>query len=102
MRLRGMKPFHEIDHVGWGFFGVVFLVLVSPITFLTWYYTLDNVEWPVRVLTGVFFSSVCAAVVAFVVNDLLFRRARRRYEAAQKAEKNMQTGGGGKKQKKKH
>lgn len=100
-RFPKLKPLRDLDSVGWGFFGIVFVIIIAPVSFAVWYYTLENVEWPVRVLAGVFLAAVCAAVIAFVVNDALFRRGRRRYEAERKAEKKARAHSG-KKRKKKH
>lgn len=91
-----MKSLKEIESVGWGFFGLCFVLVLAPSIWLVWNYTYDNVAPAVRVLAGFVVASTCAGVIAWVVNDLLHRRNVRRYEAQRqeaRKEKRKQTQG---------
>jgi len=76
----------NVEAVGWKFLGGSFAVLAAPGAWLGWYITNDSMELPGRIFTGLIIAMFTAAVITFVVNDLLHRRNVRRYEASRKSE----------------
>ncbi len=82
-----MKSLREIEYVGWGFFAVLLVVLAGPGIYAALYFTYDIMPMAGRVVIGLVFASVSAAVLTFVVNELLHRRNLRELEKARKEEK---------------
>lgn len=77
-----MKSLKEIEYVGWGFFTIVFFVLLGPGLYLAWTYTYDNVANAfARVALGAFIAMIAAGFVTWPVNEALHRRNLRRAEA---------------------
>lgn len=82
-----MKSLREIESVGWGFFLGCAAVLAGPFIWFTLAITYDTMPMYGRVIIGIMFSFVAAAVVAWLVNDLLHRRNVRRKTAERSRER---------------
>lgn len=80
-----MKALKNIEAVGWVFFLVVFAVSAVPMGWGTWQIT--NAQAPAleRAGLGVVFAALFAAVVAWCVNEILYRRNLHQHEAERKA-----------------
>lgn len=77
-----MKSLKDIEYVGWGFFSIVFAVLLLPGVWVAWTFTYDGVTNAfARVALGAFLALVAAGFVTWPVNELLHRRNIRRAEA---------------------
>jgi len=68
-----MKKFSELDSVSWKFFLVSLAILVGPCIWLTFEYTYDTSTTGMRIGLGVTLASFVAAILTFVVNEILFR-----------------------------
>jgi 1,4-dihydroxy-2-naphthoate octaprenyltransferase len=79
-----MKSLKDIEYVGWGFYSIVFVLLIAPCIYLAWNITYDNIANTYsRVALGALFAFVVAGFVTWPVNELLHRRNIRRQKAEQ-------------------
>jgi hypothetical protein len=76
-----MKSLSKLDSVGWGFWGICFIVFLGPCIYVGWILSNDYVESSVRVLIGITGAAMVAGVISWVVNDQLHRRKMRRIRA---------------------
>lgn len=96
-----MKSLKEIESVGWGFFGICFLVVVAPTVWFVYNGTYDTQTPAVRILMGLVVAGTVAGIIAWAVNEVLHRRNVRRHDAKRAEEKkeNRRKGKGKRKKK---
>lgn len=88
---RLMKEVYDDGAVGWGMWIIVCILCIWPGIELVLAITYDTIPMGGRVATGVFFGGIIAAVITWLMNDILFRLIVRpramAEEAAKKKEK---------------
>lgn len=78
----------RLEAVGWLFWSIAFAVLLGPSIYGAWQVVMDDQEWPIPVGMGVLLAGFLAAIVAWIVNSILYMRNKRLHvEAKRKSKK---------------
>ncbi len=78
-----MKQFKDIESVGWIFWAVCSILLLVPNYFLSGLLLYDNSLGP-RIGLTVGMSAVLGAIIAWVVNEILYRINLSKYKEMKK------------------
>ena len=95
------RQIYDEGSVGWGLWALLFVLFAWPGVALVLSFTYDVTPYPARVASGVFVGAMFAAMVTWLVNDILFRLVvKPRYRAGE-AERKKEKKKGKKKGKRK-
>lgn len=81
-----MKQIKDIESVGWIFWAVCSVLLLVPNYFLSRFLIYDY-SIGARIGLTIGMSAIVGAIIAWVVNDILYRRNLARYKEAKKRER---------------
>lgn len=81
-----MKWLTDIEYVGWIFWGVASIVLIFPNYFLSRYLIYDYSPGA-RIGLTVASSAIMGAILAWIVNEVLYRRQLSKYKENRKKER---------------
>ncbi len=82
------KESFTFDAAGWLFWSVVFVVLVGPLTYLSWNIVYETASRIVPVGMGVVGAAIGAGFISWAVNALVqFRAKKKRVQERKKARK---------------
>jgi hypothetical protein len=81
------KSLKEIDSVGWGFWGIVFVLSLPPCIWVCWKMKAPAVAALIPIGFGVVLAMAVAAFISWPVNMLLQWRDERRRKTARKKTK---------------
>jgi len=84
---RAMKEVYDEGSVGWGMWGIVFLLCIWPGIQGFLYITYDTMPYAGRVAGGVFFGAIFAGFITWIINDILFRLVVRPRAISEEAER---------------
>jgi uncharacterized membrane protein (DUF485 family) len=73
----GKQVREPIVSVGWLFWFIVFVVVLGPAVYLSFQVVDENEAAPIPVGMGVILAGFLAAIVAWIVNAILFQRGKR-------------------------
>ena len=71
------------EAAGWGFWSIVFLILLGPSIYLSFQISYEQSSMLVLVIVGFSIAAFIAGIVTFIVNAILQTRAERFRRAAQ-------------------
>jgi len=72
----------RFDSVGWGFFGIVFLLCIGPCLYYIYENTYESTTTEFRVATALFLAGIAAAIISWITNSILGLIAARRAAGA--------------------
>lgn len=86
------KERFQFDAAGWGFWGIVFAVLLGPSIWGAWHMMYQAQRSAVAVGAGLVVAALGAGVISWAVNAVLQRRQRVQRVAERKKAKKKQRG----------
>ncbi len=76
------------DAAGWGFWGIVFGMLVGPCVFLAWKIKRTQTAWVLPIGVGLLLAALGAGFVSWAVNGVVqYRRKKQRLVERKRAKK---------------
>jgi TRAP-type C4-dicarboxylate transport system permease small subunit len=81
-----MKSFRDLEAVGWIFWLVLLAILAYP-GYLVAKMTTYDTSPAVRILFGIILAMLASGLIAWAVNEIIFRVRKRQYDAQRKVER---------------
>lgn len=81
-----MKSLRDLESVGWIFWGVAFAILAAPCYFLAKAMTYDFSNAS-RIGLGLVMAMLGAGVIAWAVNEVVYRIQKKKYDQRRKIER---------------
>jgi len=82
-----MKSLKQIEYLGWGFFGVVFALLLAPAIYLAWNYTYEAANSATRVGIGIVGAIVAAGLTTWPINEFVYRHHQKKLADTRKQQR---------------
>lgn len=79
-----MKSLKDIEYVGWGTFGLLYIPSTLICAAVVWYYTFEGGALGARIATSAIAGMVLSGLVTAGINELLHRRNVRNYNEERK------------------